>query len=117
MDASSASGAFAAPPRLDGTGCATGGVPGAMPGLASCNRGDAASPFDSVAGEGAVRSSALSVRGTIRAAVVECQSRGLPVAGVVVTSLHPSPRNLESVLKRYRRIVVAELNAGQLATA
>ncbi len=56
-----------------------------------------------------------SAAGAIRAAVEECRSRGWKVAGAVVKSLHPLPRNLESVLKKYRHIVVVELNAGQLA--
>lgn len=56
-----------------------------------------------------------SVCGTIRAAVEECQTRGWPVAGAALTSLHPLPRNLGEVLGRYRHVIVAELNAGQLA--
>ncbi len=56
-----------------------------------------------------------SAAGAIRAAVAECQSRKWSVAGAVVTSLHPLPRNLEAVLKKYKRVLVAELNAGQLA--
>jgi 2-oxoglutarate ferredoxin oxidoreductase subunit alpha len=56
-----------------------------------------------------------SAAGAIRAAVLECQVRGWKVAGAIVPSLNPLPRNLEGVLKSYRRVLVAELNAGQLA--
>lgn len=56
-----------------------------------------------------------SAAGAIRAAVAECQARGWNVAGVITTSLHPLPRNLEEILGRYKRIIVAELNHGQLA--
>jgi 2-oxoglutarate ferredoxin oxidoreductase subunit alpha len=56
-----------------------------------------------------------SAAGAIRAAVWECGSRGGKVGGVIVESLHPLPGNLEAALKNYRRVLVAELNAGQLA--
>jgi 2-oxoglutarate ferredoxin oxidoreductase subunit alpha len=56
-----------------------------------------------------------STSGAIRAAVAECQTRGWAVSGAVLASLHPLPRNLESVLKNFGRVLIAELNVGQLA--
>ena len=43
------------------------------------------------------------------------QRAGRSVAHAHVRYLNPFPSNLASVLKRYRKIVVPELNSGQLA--
>jgi len=53
--------------------------------------------------------------GAIRAAVEQAQRRGLSVAHAHIRYLNPFPRNLGEVLGRYRRILVPELNLGQLA--
>jgi 2-oxoglutarate/2-oxoacid ferredoxin oxidoreductase subunit alpha len=55
-----------------------------------------------------------SAWGQIRAAVEKCQARGLQVAAAAVRHLHPLPAKLGPALARYRRVLVPELNAGQL---
>ena len=53
--------------------------------------------------------------GAITAAVERAQARGLAVAGTHLRHLNPFPRNLGDLLKRYREVLVPELNMGQLA--
>jgi 2-oxoglutarate ferredoxin oxidoreductase subunit alpha len=55
-----------------------------------------------------------STFGAIAAAVERCQRKGLSVAAAHLRHLHPLPRNMGEVLKQYRKILVPELNAGQL---
>jgi len=52
--------------------------------------------------------------GAIRAATEELCEDGHTVGNVHLTQLWPLPRGLEEVLRRYRKVVVAELNTGQL---
>lgn len=52
--------------------------------------------------------------GHIRAAVEECQRRGLPVARAHFRWLNPMPANTGAVLSRFERVLVPELNLGQL---
>lgn len=52
--------------------------------------------------------------GSILTAVNRCNRRGLKVAQVHFQYLNPMPANTEEVLKRYKKILVPELNAGQL---
>ncbi len=52
--------------------------------------------------------------GAILSAVSRAQQQGLSVAGAVVEYLSPFPANLGEVLKRYRRVLIPELNRGQL---
>jgi len=56
-----------------------------------------------------------STYGAIREAVRQAQDEGKSVAHVHLRYLNPFPRNLEEVLRRYRGILVPELNMGQLA--
>ena len=56
-----------------------------------------------------------STFGSIRDAVARCQAKGLRVAHAHLRHLHPFPANTGDVLKRYRRLLVPELNAGQLS--
>lgn len=56
-----------------------------------------------------------SAAGAIRAAVEECRERGWKVGGAVLAALHPLPGNLDKALKSFERVLVAELNTGQLA--
>lgn len=56
-----------------------------------------------------------STWGAIDGAVDRCRGRGRRVAHVHLTHLNPFPRNLGAILGRYRRIVVPELNLGQLS--
>ena len=53
--------------------------------------------------------------GVVRTAVAAAQRAGKSVAQAHVRYLNPFPRNLAAVLKRHRRILVPELNSGQLA--
>lgn len=57
-----------------------------------------------------------STLGAIRDAVENCRRRGTVAARAHLRHLSPMPRNTEEVLKRYRRVLVPELNAGQLAS-
>ncbi len=52
--------------------------------------------------------------GALRATVIESEKRGILVNHVHLRHLNPLPRNLESILGKYKNIIVAELNLGQL---
>jgi 2-oxoglutarate ferredoxin oxidoreductase subunit alpha len=52
--------------------------------------------------------------GAVWTAVQDCQKRGLSVAHTHIRYLNPFPSNLGAILKRYKRVLVPELNAGQL---
>jgi 2-oxoglutarate ferredoxin oxidoreductase subunit alpha len=54
--------------------------------------------------------------GAIRAAVRNCQRRGLAVSQVHLRHLSPLPADLGDILKRFRHVLVPELNLGQLNT-
>ncbi len=57
-----------------------------------------------------------STYGTIRSAIRKLERDGGPDVGHVhLTHLNPLPANLESLLRRYRKVLVPELNLGQLA--
>jgi len=56
-----------------------------------------------------------STRGAIRSAMRTAHQRGLDVAHLHLRHLNPFPRNLGDVLARYERVLVPELNLGQLA--
>ena len=53
--------------------------------------------------------------GACREAAARAREGGLAVAHAHLRHLHPMPANLGAVLARYRRVLVAELNMGQLA--
>jgi 2-oxoglutarate ferredoxin oxidoreductase subunit alpha len=55
-----------------------------------------------------------STYGAIREAVQRCRARGLSVSHAHVHYLNPLPQNLGEVLKRFQRVLVPELNLGQL---
>jgi len=55
-----------------------------------------------------------STFGAIATAVERVRRRGGKVARAHLRALHPLPRNTGDVLKRYRRVLVPELNEGQL---
>jgi len=52
--------------------------------------------------------------GAIRQAVENARDQGLSVAAAHIRYLNPFPRNLGDVLRAYDRVLVAELNTGQL---
>jgi len=55
-----------------------------------------------------------STYGAIRAAVEDCQRRGVKVARAHLRHLNPFPSNLGEILARFPRVLVPELNLGQL---
>jgi 2-oxoglutarate ferredoxin oxidoreductase subunit alpha len=55
-----------------------------------------------------------STWGAIRSAVDMARSRGLRVGHAHLRHLNPMPRNLAEVLRRYDRVLVPEMNLGQL---
>ncbi len=52
--------------------------------------------------------------GAIVSAVERAQRKGYKVAGAHLRYLNPMPKNTGEVLKRYKKVLVPELNAGQL---
>ncbi|RMG53212.1 MAG: 2-oxoacid:acceptor oxidoreductase subunit alpha [Acidobacteria bacterium] len=56
-----------------------------------------------------------STYGAITSAVEHLQARGVSVSSVHLRYLNPFPRNLGAVLSRFEKILVPELNYGQLA--
>lgn len=57
-----------------------------------------------------------STYGPITAAVRRLRTAGESIAQAHLRHLNPFPRNLGSVLKRYDKVVIPEMNLGQLAT-
>jgi 2-oxoglutarate ferredoxin oxidoreductase subunit alpha len=57
-----------------------------------------------------------STFGPIHQAVRRARGRGLDVAHVHIRHIWPLPRNLGDLLSRYERIIVPEMNSGQLKT-
>ena len=57
-----------------------------------------------------------STRGAIEGAVRQLRSEGQSVAHAHLRHLNPFPGNLDEVLRRYRTVLVPEMNLGQLAT-
>jgi 2-oxoglutarate ferredoxin oxidoreductase subunit alpha len=53
--------------------------------------------------------------GALRSAVAAAQAKGLSVAHAQVRYLNPFPRNLGALMQRYKQVLVAELNLGQLS--
>ena len=53
--------------------------------------------------------------GALRTAVQQAQREGRSVAHAHVRYLSPFPRNLEKLLKSYKKVLVCELNGGQLS--
>ncbi|MBI3464181.1 MAG: 2-oxoacid:acceptor oxidoreductase subunit alpha [Planctomycetes bacterium] len=52
--------------------------------------------------------------GAITTAVDEARAKGRKVSAIHIRYLNPFPRNLGDLLKRFRKVLVAELNLGQL---
>jgi len=53
--------------------------------------------------------------GAINAAVEQVQSRNLPVSSIHLRYLNPFPKNLPQIMGRFEKILVPELNLGQLS--
>jgi 2-oxoglutarate ferredoxin oxidoreductase subunit alpha len=56
-----------------------------------------------------------STYGAIRTAVRRAQNKGQSVAATHLRYLNPFPKNLGDILKRYKKVLVPELNMGQLS--
>jgi len=57
-----------------------------------------------------------STYGAITAAVRAQQAKGKKVAHLHLRHLNPMPRNVGDILKRYKKVLVPEMNLGQLCT-
>jgi 2-oxoglutarate/2-oxoacid ferredoxin oxidoreductase subunit alpha len=55
-----------------------------------------------------------STYGAIKSAVAELQAEGKAVAHAHLRHLRPFPRNLGNMLKRYKKVLIPEINNGQL---
>jgi 2-oxoglutarate ferredoxin oxidoreductase subunit alpha len=55
-----------------------------------------------------------STFGAIRMAVDDCRKRGLRVGQVHLRHLNPMPNDLGAILRRYDKVLVPEMNLGQL---
>ena len=55
-----------------------------------------------------------STYGTLKSAVVMCNEKGTAVAFIHLRHLNPLPQDLPQVLARFKKVLVAELNTGQL---
>jgi 2-oxoglutarate ferredoxin oxidoreductase subunit alpha len=55
-----------------------------------------------------------STYGAIRSAVERLQAQGRSIAHAHLRHLNPMPRNTGDVLARYRRVLIPEVNLGQL---
>jgi 2-oxoglutarate ferredoxin oxidoreductase subunit alpha len=56
-----------------------------------------------------------STYGAITSAAREARGRGKSVASAHLRHLNPFPKNLGTVLKNYKRVMIPEMNLGQLA--
>ena len=56
-----------------------------------------------------------STYGAIRSAVERCRARGLEVSHAHVRYINPLPRNLGELMSRFDRVLIPELNLGQLS--
>jgi 2-oxoglutarate ferredoxin oxidoreductase subunit alpha len=57
-----------------------------------------------------------STRGAITSAVLQMQEQGHKVSACFLRWLNPLPRNLGKLLKQYKRVILPELNKGQLCS-
>jgi 2-oxoglutarate ferredoxin oxidoreductase subunit alpha len=57
-----------------------------------------------------------STYGPIQQAVRRARARGADVSHIHIRYLWPFPRNLGTLLQNYERILVSEMNTGQLKT-
>ena len=55
-----------------------------------------------------------STYGPITAALRTARAKGMKIGHVHLRHLNPFPKNLGAVLKRYKKVVVPEMNLGQL---
>lgn len=55
-----------------------------------------------------------STSGVIKTAVTECLNRGIKVGHAHIRYLNPLPKNLGEIIKKFDRVIVPEMNNGQL---
>lgn len=55
-----------------------------------------------------------STLGAIQTVIDDYTTAGMPIAGLHLRCLNPLPQDLQTVLSRYKTIIVVELNSGQL---
>ncbi|HRD69534.1 MAG TPA: 2-oxoacid:acceptor oxidoreductase subunit alpha [Legionella sp.] len=55
-----------------------------------------------------------STYGSLKSAVNQCLKEGHPIAFLHLRHLNPLPEDLASIIKSYEKVIVAELNSGQL---
>ena len=55
-----------------------------------------------------------STYGSLRTTLLQCQAEGLPIALLHLRHLNPFPDDLGKTLKRFKHVLVVELNSGQL---
>ncbi|MBI5759620.1 MAG: 2-oxoacid:acceptor oxidoreductase subunit alpha [Planctomycetales bacterium] len=53
--------------------------------------------------------------GAVRTAVRQCQANGKSVSHVHMKYMNPMPRNLGDIIKNFRKVLIPELNTGQLS--
>ena len=53
--------------------------------------------------------------GALRSAVETAQEKGMSVSHLHLRHLNPLPRNLGEILVKFQKVMIAELNMGQLA--
>ena len=56
-----------------------------------------------------------STRGVIEQAIGHLNKAGVPVAGAHLRHLNPLPPDLKALMQRYKRVLLPEINSGQLA--
>jgi 2-oxoglutarate ferredoxin oxidoreductase subunit alpha len=54
--------------------------------------------------------------GSLKAAVKECREEGLDVSHIHVKYINPFPKNLGELLKGFEKVIVPEINRGQLVS-
>jgi 2-oxoglutarate ferredoxin oxidoreductase subunit alpha len=55
-----------------------------------------------------------STYGSIKSAVLELQAQGVKVAHAHLRHMRPFPRNLGEILGKYKKVLIPEINNGQL---
>lgn len=55
-----------------------------------------------------------STQSSLRAAILQCENENLPLALLCIRHVYPLPKELGTILQKYERVIVAELNSGQL---
>ncbi len=74
-------------------------------------------PLQTVEGDASAQVLVVSWGGTygsVSTAVADCNRAGVQLAHVHLSYLNPLPPNLEKILRKYDKVVVSELNMGQL---